>query len=40
MPAFNFWPRGREIIQRLVLRAATAESLDELKLYRTNEEMI
>ena len=40
MPAFNFWPRGREIIQRLVLRAALADGLNELKLYRTSEESI
>ena len=40
MPAFNFWPRGREIIQRLVMRAAMADSLDEFKLYRTSEESI
>lgn len=40
MPVFNFWPRGREIIQRLVLKAAMADSLDEFKIYRTSEESI
>ena len=40
MPAFNFWPRGREIIQRLVLRAALSDGLNEFKLYRTSEESI
>ena len=29
MPAFNFWPRGREIIHRLIMRAAMAENLNE-----------
>ena len=37
MPAYNFWPRGREIIHRLVMRAAMTETLDELVLLRTPE---
>ena len=40
MPPFNYWPRGREIIQRLVLRAALADNLEEFKLFRTSEEAI
>ena len=23
MPVFNFWPRGKEIIHRLIMKAAT-----------------
>ena len=37
MPKFHFWPRGPEIIHRLIMRAALAENLNELKIYRTNE---
>ena len=37
MPAFNFWPRGREIIHRLIMKAATADSLDDFKIYQTEE---
>ena len=37
MPAYNFWPRGREIIHRLIMRAAMTETLDELVLLRTPE---
>ena len=40
MPAFNYWPRGREIIHRLILKAATTDSIDDLKLYRTDESAI
>lgn len=30
MPSFTFWPRGREIFYRLVMRAQEVDSLDEL----------
>ena len=30
MPVFNFWPRGREIIHRLIMKAATTENLEDL----------
>ena len=40
MPAFNYWPRGKEIIQRLVLRAAVTKDINELNLYRTSDEAI
>ena len=37
MPAFNFWPRGREIIHRLIMRAALAENLNEFTIRETDE---
>ena len=37
MPIFNFWPRGREVIQRLILRAATTDNISDLNIYRTEE---
>ena len=37
MPAFSFWPRGREIIHRLIMKAAEAESLEEFALIKTDE---
>lgn len=30
MPTFNFWPRGKEIIHRLILKAAMTDSLEDL----------
>ena len=32
MPAFNYWPRGREIIHRLIMRAAMTDNLDDFHL--------
>ena len=40
MPTFNYWPRGREIIHRLILKSAMTDNLDDLKLKRTKEEVI
>ena len=37
MPAFNYWPRGREIIHRLIMKAAMTDSVEDLKLLRTDE---
>ena len=37
MPIFNFWPRGREVIQRLILKAATTDNISDLNIYRTEE---
>ena len=37
MPAFNYWPRGREVIHRLIMKAALSDSLDDFKIYRTDE---
>ena len=34
MPTFNYWPRGKEIIHRLIMRAAMAEDLQEFILVR------
>jgi len=40
MPTFNFLPRGREIIHRLILRAAMAKGTEEFAVYRTNREAL
>ena len=40
MPVFNFWPRGREIIHRLIMKAAMTDNIDDLALYRTKDEVI
>ena len=40
MPYFNYWPRGREIIHRLILKAAMTDNIDDLKLKRTSETVI
>ena len=32
IPNFNYLPRGREIFQRLIIRAALCNSVDDLKL--------
>ena len=40
MPAFNYWPRGREIIHRLIMKAAMTDSVDDLKLLRTDDSAI
>ena len=40
MPVFNYWPRGREIIHRLILRCAKAENLQEFVLIHTDESAI
>lgn len=37
MPVFNYWPRGVEIIHRLIMRAAMSDSLEDFRLYRTDE---
>ena len=40
MPTFNFWPRGREIIHRLIMKAAMSDSMEDFRLYRTDESAI
>ena len=40
LPAFNYWPRGKEIIHRLIMKAATAESEDDFILHQTDEEAL
>ena len=40
MPIFNYWARGREIIHRLILKAAMTDHLEDLTLKRTNESLI
>ena len=40
MPAFNYWPRGREIIHRLIMKAAMTDSVEDLKLLRTDDAAI
>ena len=40
MPAFNYWPRGREIIHRLIMKAAMSDSLEDLTLVGTDEAAI
>ena len=40
MPAFNYWPRGREIIHRLIMKAAMTDSVDDLKLQRTDDGVV
>ena len=37
MPVFNYWPRGVEIIHRLIMRAAMSDSLEDFRLYYTDE---
>ena len=37
MPVFSLFPRGKEIIHRLIMRAATVESIDDLAVHRTPE---
>ena len=37
MPAFNYWPRGVEIIHRLIMRAAMSDSVEDFRLYRTDD---
>lgn len=40
MPAFNFWPRGKEIIHRLIMKAASTDSLDNFTIYQTDESVL
>ena len=40
MPAFNFWPRGKEIIHRLIMKAATTDKVEKLRLERTDESIL
>ena len=40
MPAFNYWPRGREVIHRLILRAALTDNPDDFKLTRTDPTLL
>ena len=40
MPAFNYWPRGLEIVHRLIMRAAMSDSLEDFRLYRTDESVL
>ena len=40
MPVFNYWPRGREIIHRLIMRCSKAEGLQEFVLIHTDESAI
>ena len=37
-PTFNFLPRGREIIYRLIMRAAYIDDINQLNVEKTNEE--
>ena len=37
LPAFTYWPRGREIFHRLIMRAAMTDDLNDLKLYQTDD---
>ena len=37
-PKFTYLPRGREIIQRLIIRAALCNNIDELKTQREYDE--
>ena len=40
MPAFSYWPRGLEIVHRLIMRAAMSDSLEDFRLYRTDESVL
>lgn len=40
MPVFNYWPRGREIIHRLIMRAAMTDNLEDFELRRTDAIML
>lgn len=40
LPAFNYLPRGKEIIHRLILKAATTKTIDELRLVKTEESVL
>ena len=40
LPAFSFLPRGKEIIHRLILKAASIKSIDELRLVKTDESVL
>ena len=40
MPVFNYWPRGLEIVHRLIMRAAMSDSLEDFQLYRTDESVL
>ena len=33
MPVFNFLPRGKEIIHRLIMKAATTDNVNDFTLY-------
>ena len=37
MPTFNYWPRGVEIIHRLIMRAAMSDNEEDFRLYRTDD---
>ena len=41
MPKFNYWPRGREIIHRLIMKAATPGiKLSDLELTSVDEDTL
>ena len=40
MPKFNYWPRGREIIHRLIMKAALTDSPADLILEHTSEDAL
>ena len=40
MPMFNYWGRGREIIHRLIMRAAMTDKLSDFNLELTDERAI
>ena len=40
MPIFNYWPRGKEIIHRLIMKAATTDNAEKLRLERTDESIL
>ena len=40
MPKFNYLPRGREIIHRLIMKAALTDNIDDLRLELTSEDVL
>ena len=40
MPKFNYWPRGREIIHRLIMKAAMTDNPNDLGLEHTKEDAL
>ena len=40
MPIFNYWPRGKEIIHRLIMKAAMTDDPEKLRLKRTDESIL
>ena len=40
MPVFNFLPRGKEIIHRLIMKAATTDNVNDFTLYQTDDTLL